>query len=380
MRLQLTRRRARARWWAVLVGVGAGVVSAGVVPAYAGEHDHVTVRGAYYREASTRVVQPVVEVGKDLPGGFDIGATYLLDAITSASVAAGVTGDATFTELRNEVGLMAGWTPSWGRLTLRYRYSAESDYWSQGAEAAGSVRLWGDTATLAGAVGAGRDGVWPRGQRTPACPTQDQSICFLNTFFVGGSYTQVLSPRLVAQLGVEGSYLSGFQDAVYRLVPNHGYDHVPDSRWRLVVTPRVAYYFPSTQTGVQGQYRFYRDQWSINAHMGEVRVYQTVARDFELRGSFRYYTQSPAYFWCDWMAAPECYSQQAVYYTADPKLQHVRTSMPELKLTWDAVRLRGVPFLGWFAEGSFEVSYARLFQNTVFGNAHVLQMGYTLPY
>ena len=54
--------------------------------------------------------------------------------------------------------------------------------------------------------------------------------------------------------------------------------------------------------------------------------------------------------------------------------------MPELKLVWDAVQLRSVPFLGWFAEGSFEISYARLIQNTVFGNAHLLQMGYTLPY
>jgi hypothetical protein len=80
------------------------------------------------------------------------------------------------------------------------------------------------------------------------------------------------------------------------------------------------------------------------------------------------------------MARPDCYPQGATVYTGDPKLQHVSTSMPELKLTWDAVRLRGVPFFAWFAEGSFEISYARLFQNTVFGNAHLLQMGYTLPY
>jgi hypothetical protein len=54
--------------------------------------------------------------------------------------------------------------------------------------------------------------------------------------------------------------------------------------------------------------------------------------------------------------------------------------MPEVKLMWDAARLRGVPFFGWFAEGSFEISYARFIQNTSFGDAHLLQMGYTLPY
>jgi hypothetical protein len=80
------------------------------------------------------------------------------------------------------------------------------------------------------------------------------------------------------------------------------------------------------------------------------------------------------------MARPDCYGPSAVFYTADPKLQHVQTTMPELKLNWDAYRLRGVPFLGWFSEGAFAISYAYLIQNTTFGNAHLLQMGYTLPY
>jgi hypothetical protein len=113
--------------------------------------------------------------------------------------------------------------------------------------------------------------------------------------------------------------------------------------------------------------------------MFEGRVYQNLTRDLELRASYRYYTQLPADFWCDWIARPDCY-QGATVYTADPKLGHVGTSMPELKLVWDAVQLRSVPFFAWFAEGSFEISYARLIQNTVFGDAHLLQMGYTLPY
>ena len=54
--------------------------------------------------------------------------------------------------------------------------------------------------------------------------------------------------------------------------------------------------------------------------------------------------------------------------------------MPELKLTWDAIRLRGVPFFGWFSEGAFDDLLRLLVQNTTFGNAHLVQMGYTLPY
>jgi hypothetical protein len=57
--------------------------------------NHVTLRGQYYREPSTRVVQPVVEIEKDLPDGFDVNTHLLLDAITSASAASGPAGDTT---------------------------------------------------------------------------------------------------------------------------------------------------------------------------------------------------------------------------------------------------------------------------------------------
>jgi hypothetical protein len=375
MRLQLRRTRARHGAWCALVVMA---VAPGVPP-LARADNHVTVRGAYYRETSTRVVQPVVEVEGDLPGGFGLKAQYLLDAITSASVAAGTSADSIFTEVRNEVALVAGWTGERERLTLGYRYSAESDYWSHGIAASGYVRLWGDSATLAAALGAGFDGAWPRA-RTPNCPTADQLICRLRSYFVGLGYTQIWSPTLLSQLGVEIAYLDGFQASLYRAVPNLGYENLPSTRLRVVWTPRVAYYLPHSQTGLQLHYRYYRDDWSVSAHMVEGRVYQSLSRDLEVRASYRFYSQTPSNFWCDWMARPDCYGPAATVYTADPKLQHVATSMPELKLTWDAVRLRGVPFVGWFSEGSFEISYARLIQNTAFGGAHLLQMGYTLPY
>jgi hypothetical protein len=116
--------------------------------------------------------------------------------------------------------------------------------------------------------------------------------------------------------------------------------------------------------------------------MVEGRVYQRLTRDLGARFSYRYYFQTPAYFSCEGMGftGVGCYGPAARLYTSDPKLTRVRTSMPEVRLTWDAIRLRGVPFFAWFAEGTFEISYARFIQNTGFGSAHLLQMGYTLPY
>lgn len=345
----------------------------------AGAEDHVTVRGAYYREASTRVVQPVVEISKDLPHGFDVTATYLLDAITSASVAAGTTTDSIFTELRNEVGLAVGKSFDRTRLTLSYRYSAESDYWSHGVAGSFAWRFWGDSATLAAQGGTSFDSAWAR-TRTADCPTASQLACKLNVYFGGLSYTQVLSPTLITQVSYERSYLDGFQSSLYRALPNLGYEKVPSWRVRQAITPRIAFYVPRTQTGLQLHYRYYHDSWDVSAHMLEGRVYQQLSRDLEVRLSYRHYFQTPANFWCDWMARPDCYAPTATVYTADPKLQQVHTEMPEIQLSWQAAALRGVPFLGWFSTATFQISYARLFQNTTFGDAHLLQLGYTMPY
>jgi hypothetical protein len=382
LRLQLRRSLAAA-----VVTVAAGVAGAFVLMLIGASSvradDHVTVRGAYFKEASTRVVQPVVEIAKDVPGGIDVTAHYLLDAITSASAVSGGTGgDSIFTEMRNEVALVVGKTFDRTRIGLGYRYSAESDYWSHGGSLSLSQRFWGDTATVSAFAAASFDSIAVR-TRTINCPRAEGSNdpgCKLNTYTGGISYAQVISPTLLAQVSYDISYLDGFQANPYRQVNGFGYEVLPFQRTRQSVTPRVAYYLPRTRTGFQLHYRYYHDSWSIDAHMIEGRVYQALSRDLEIRLSYRHYFQTPSYFWCDVMARSDCLGSDPKSYTSDPKLTPVRTEMPEVKLVWDAVALQGVPLLGWFARGTFELSYARYIQNTSFGDANVLQVGYTMPY
>lgn len=367
---------------AVLVFAALSAALLAAIPARARADDHVSIRGAYYREASTRVIQPVVEIAKNLPDGYDVSAHYLLDAITSASGAAGGVGDTIFTELRNEVALGVGKTFDRTRITASYRYSAESDYWSHGFLASITRRFWGDTATLSLYLGRGFDAVSAR-NRTPACLEKlpiGTTSCPLEVYTGGLSYTQVLTPRLLVQLSYDLTYLDGFQASIYRSVPNFGYEVVPDQRTRHALTGHVAYYIPRTGTGLQGHARIYHDSWEVNSLMLEGRVYQMLARDLEVRLSYRQYFQSAADFWCDLAANSNCYPITATDYTSDPKLTPMHTEMPEVQLAWDAVRLRGVPFFGWFSTGTFEVSYARYFQSTSFGNANLLQLGYTMPY
>jgi hypothetical protein len=354
--------------------------------------DQVTIRGAYYREPSTRVIQPVVEIQKDLPHGFDLDAHYLVDAITSASAAAGTGKDTIFTETRNQVGLAVGKNWDRTRATLAYRYSAESDYWSHGVGGSLSQRAWGDTATLALSLGTSLDSMSSRG-RTPACAGSGTS-CSLSSYFLGLSYAQVLSPVAVAQISAETAFLDGFQGNLYRSVPNFGYEVPPNRRERNAVGVGLAYYFPASSTGLQLRYRYYwdfypgtsevrYDPWKLRAQTIEGRVYQRLTRNLEARVLYRYHIQNQAAFWCDVTANADCYQMMASpvpYQSSDPKLGPVRTHYPEVKLVWEAESLQVVPFFRWFAAGAFEISYGYYMQNDSFGNAHVLQAGYTMPY
>jgi hypothetical protein len=353
--------------------------------------DYVTVRGAYYREHSTRVIQPTITVERDSPSpsGVDVKAHFLVDAITSASLAAGTAVDSVFTETRNEAGL--GIRKRWSRAeaTVAYAYSAESDYWAHSLGVNALGRFWGDTARVRLSLGVSLDTVTARG-RTPECATPPSTSCSLNSFFGGLSYSQVLSPVLIAQVALEGAYLDGFQGNLYRSVPNFGYERLPPTRVRNALAGRVAYHLPRSRTTLRLGYRFYIDYapdertkqnpWDVHSHTLELRIYQPITRTFELRGSYRQYLQSKAAFWCDPVARPGCYVPESVYYSTDPKLGAMHSEYPELQVIWRAEQLAGIPVLQWLAAGTFDISYGYFIQSTAFGNAHVLQTGYTLPY
>jgi hypothetical protein len=212
----------------------------------------------------------------------------------------------------------------------------------------------------------------------------------------------------IAQVSYEAAYLDGYQGNVYRTVPslNNQIEYLPPHRLRNAITPRIAYYIPATSTGLQLHYRFYfdfypgdhatpSDPWLLMGQMIEARLYQQVSPTVELRFLFRYYRQNHARFWCAPPVPsrlpptefclvntnpPAGYAPTADYYTSDPKLGPLHTEYPEVQLVWEAEALRDVPVLRWFAAGSFEISYGYYFQSTSFGNAHVVQTGYRLPY
>jgi Protein of unknown function (DUF3570) len=351
-------------------------------PAHARGEDRVSVNGAYFRETSTRVVQPMIEVAKDLPAGFDASAHFLVDAITSASIAAGTNQDSIFTELRKEVGMTLGKTLASTHLAVSYRQSREPDYVSHTVGLQLTQAFWDNTGTVALDFSHGPDRLGM---------TLDRSM---KVTFAGILYTQALSPTLLAEAGYEMSYLRGYLANPYIQVPNLGYEKPPYGRLRHVLVARVAHYLPGSHTGLQLHYRFYIDQgvasgpgpdpWGMVGHTVEARVYQELRWGLELRLSYRLHSQGAARFWCNTDASrggrTDCYGFTPQYYSADPKFGPLATHVPQIKLTWQARALARTPVLGWLSSGEFELSYAHYFQNTRYGGAHLMQTGYSLPF
>jgi hypothetical protein len=365
-----------------------------LVAGSAAADNHVTLRGQYYREPSTRVVQPVVEIEKDLPDGFDVNTHVLLDAITSASAASGPAGDTIFTEVRDEVGVRVGKSWSRLRLTLGYSYSAESDYLAHTVVAGGALRLWGDSATLSFSLGGGRDTVSKRVQGAAPRPPPENPLW---QAFAGVWYGQVLSPTVLVQGGYETAFLDGYLGSPYRPVAGN-IEVVPGRRWRHALGLRGATYLPPTGTGLQLHYRYYfdvypgsdaayggRDPWHVTSHTVEARVFQRLTSQLEVRLTARWYSQGAAAFWCDLAQNASCLSNSdrvgvGTIFTSDPKLSPVSTKYLEGKIYWDVESWRGVAFLGWFAAGTIELSYGYYWQSTSYVGANVLQVGYTIPY
>ena len=348
--------------------------------------DRISTRGVYYREASTRIVEPMVQVTKTVPEGIDVDAHFLLDAVTSASVAAGATRDAIFTEYRKEAGLGLGITFARTRVGGNFRYSTESDYTSRTGGLNLAQAVWHNTGTFSLYTSYSDDSI-------PVVSDGRMQTCF------GGiSYTQVLSPTWLVQAGYEAAFVKGFLQNPYLRVPNKGREKPPDKRLRHAWALRTAKYFPKLSLGLQLHYRLYYDQsafvdkpqnaplgnlWGILAHTIEGRVYKELSRDFEVRLSYRYHRQGDANFWCDTNPAfggrTDCYNPFDPYYSADIKWGRVATHMPELKVIWDLRVFAPVPLLTIFSKGTADISYGYLMQDTRYENAHLLQVGYTYP-
>jgi hypothetical protein len=341
-------------------------------------------RTNYYWEESTRVWAPEVSVDLEAPNGLEVGGHYLVDSITSASQAAGTQVDVAFTEIRHDWGFTAGYEFDLGKERLHVgaaaRFSKEPDYRSIGHGLNAALSLNDQMTTLRASVFYVHDDIEQRFRGPASGSLSDRGqIGELNALATTLVWDQVLSPVVTVQLAYDFVYNSGFLANPYRQVSVQGVSRQethPDTRLRHAATGRLAYYHRPSRTAFHVSYRTYLDSWEVAALNPELRIYQEVGDYVMLRGRYRYYNQTRAFFY---EADPANYASSDPYFSADPKMSdfHGHTAGIQMRLALGF--LRGTR-LGWLSKGSVDLVFDRIWRTNRFGNGILGTGAVTLPF
>lgn len=381
-----------------------------LLPSVGAGEDRVIVRGNYYREASTRVLQPMVDVEVDVPDErLSLGAVYVLDAISSASIASGAAqvtgGDAVFTEIRHEVmGHAGSRIGEWG-LGAFFRYSSETDYISRSLGVSAARDLLQRSLTVSLSYAYNFDRVYRiqnnTGVRAPWCgglvPINDcqaggvgYGSNLRQVHYVSAGYTHAWLRTLLGLASVEVARTLGPQDNPYRgaQIPTSDVEIHPLARTQVALTGGARWMIPRVERLVlEPRYRFTADSWLIRSNAIDTRLHVRVLDHLRLRARYRYYRQS-ASFICAESPADDlddgsqffCTTASGDFDTADPKMGAWHSHTPGAQLVVELDGLAKYRGLDWLAGGWIEATYNHVFQSNRYGNARLGALAFSLAF
>lgn len=336
----------------------------------------LSLRGAYYKERATRVIQPMLDALMAVDEeGSELRLHTLVDSITSASVASGASGSP-FTETRYEFG--GDYLHRVGIFGVGggVRFSSEPDYKSLFLTLRGRAELARRNTILDVTLSRGNDDVSNESAQGSGLmePIRGELATTLGSL----SLTQALSPLMVGALTYDLIHLSGYQENPYRTVSAGGVavaERVPDVRWRHAVFGSLRRYVPPTRTVLFAGYRFYADDWGVVGHTPELRVIQEITPSLFVHLRARYYRQSGADFYKELYDSAD--PEAEPFLTDDAKLGPMTTQTYGLKLE---LGLDLLGFGGAIGRTRTEALVEYLVQDTHFGDAVSAQAAVVVPF
>ncbi len=367
----------------------------------------MTLRGNYYREQSTRVLSPELKMTVDVPDErLTLGVAYLLDAVTSASIATGTTavtgGDFSFTEIRHEATVSAASRLQDWQLGTFFRYSTETDWQSRSLGANLGRDLRQRTINLSMSYAFNFDRVYRifdgMGRRLPWCGGNSELGCkdgeygsgsnLLRTHYLAAGYSHILTRNLLSLLTLEYANAQGPMDNPYRgeQLPGIEFEKHPQRRNRVTVFGSLRYYLPATKITLEPRYRFYADDWGVRGHAIDPRVHFRATTNLRIRLRYRFYTQSEASFFRDDMqytdtdvACTRASTQGCA--SADVKLDNWHSHTGGVQLTYGLDALAAKTGQEWLEGAWLQATYNYVHQTNRFGPIRALgSLSYSMPF
>jgi hypothetical protein len=282
-------------------------------------------RFLFYKESNGRnqVLNPLIFYKPDLgPGNGELGVQIGYDSLSGASPTGGypsadVTTSASgstnskesfpqakYSDARKSGSLTYGLKFGAHLPSIDVSYSKENDYEARSVGLSDAWTMAGGRGTLHFGAAISRDIVSP--VTTGAHLPKDT-----NSFALG--WTWVLAERDL--LDVSGSLMlvSGYLDDPYKVVPigtinsnTNVPERRPDSRQRFAFLVKYGHYY-LWDGAVKASYRYYHDDWSIQAHTLDVTYDQKVGPSWIVSPRVRFYTQTGASFYGSLFASPETF-------------------------------------------------------------------------
>ena len=357
--------------------------------AIAHAEDRVDSTTTWYQErrkgnlGGLTVVHPQFDIGVDVGDNTTLDLGYSADAVSGATAAVystdAVSSATTFKDLRHAANTGITFYGSRSSLSLSGNIGTERDYNSIGVGMSAKIDLPGKNTSLALSYNHGFDQVcdFDNGLATALerRPLTRQQLCKKRQFLRGedtsgdsiwrdlsldssqATITQNISPSVVAQVGLFGQVVRGFQSNPYRRVRVSGVEaqeNIPSVRGRAALMARVNKYMPSMKSAIHAMFRGYTDTWGVNSVTLGLGYSQYFGTSLLLRTNARIYQQSEATFFKDAFFY-ETEGSAGEYFTGDRELGAIRNVVGSMKFSYIKFNEDGGNVLGVFDEVSFNL-------------------------
>ena len=179
-------------------------------------------------------------------------------------------------------------------------YSVEDDYEALNGGVEFEFTPAGQRYSYTGGIGYSYDQLEPTDARTRFPDRIDKADKDSLNLFGGVSF--VLGPQTVLQTSLGYGWGQGYLSDPYKLAyitsqANTINDRRPGDRKSWTASARLRHYIKEFGAALHADYRYYDDNWQINAHTLELAWHQTFAETWRVSPSLRWYSQSQAYFY-----------------------------------------------------------------------------------
>jgi hypothetical protein len=239
---------------------------------------------------------------------FSVSANYYIDSISSASIDV-VTQGSPYNEQRTQWSGSVDYLHADTTMTVNYSYSNETDYQADNYGFSISQSMFGDLTNVSLGYSRGDDDI-----SSNVDPSFDETADHQNYHV---SLSQVLTKKLLMSVNYDAVTDEGYLKNPYRNVrvlndpddPSAGFNFntpetYPNTRTSNAISASFMYYLPY-RAALKSGYRYYTDDWDIDAHTADVGYVHPLWGKWILEVNYRYYTQTAADFYGDLFERPD---------------------------------------------------------------------------